>query len=126
MMAMCFSRRLSAAAALLAALLVAPCFLSRLAAQQPAGQESAGVTEQPAVSPSTGFYRLGPGRLADSGAGVRPPPANPEEPPSYKPLRYDEDYRYLKDARYPTDFWDPIKYVPLWGRDDWYLSLGGE
>ena len=47
-------------------------------------------------------------------------------PPAYKLLRYEEDYSYLKDPSRRTDFWDPIKYIPLWGRDDWYLSLGGE
>ena len=47
-------------------------------------------------------------------------------PPAYKLLRYEEDYSYLKDPSRRTDFWDPIKYIPLWGRDDWYLSIGGE
>jgi hypothetical protein len=47
-------------------------------------------------------------------------------PPPYKLLRYDEDYSYLKDPSLRTDFWDPIKYIPLDCRDDWYLSVGGE
>jgi hypothetical protein len=47
-------------------------------------------------------------------------------PPAYKLLRYDEDYSYLKDPSRRTDFWDPIKYIALCGRDDWYLSIGGE
>jgi hypothetical protein len=47
-------------------------------------------------------------------------------PPAYKLLRYEEDYSYLKDPSRRTDFWDPIKYIPLCGREDWYLSLGGE
>jgi len=47
-------------------------------------------------------------------------------PPAYKLLRYEEDYSYLKDPSRRTDFWDPIKYIPLWDRDDWYVSLGGE
>jgi hypothetical protein len=47
-------------------------------------------------------------------------------PPPYKLLRYDEDYSYLKDPSRRTDFWDPIKYIPLWCREDWYLSFGGE
>ena len=46
--------------------------------------------------------------------------------PAYKVLRYDEDYSYLKDSARRTDFFDPIKYIPLGGREDWYLSLGGE
>src|SRR5207237_5136336 len=40
-------------------------------------------------------------------------------PPGYKLLRYEEDYSYLKDPSRRTDFWDPIKYIPLWGRPDW-------
>ena len=48
-----------------------------------------------------------------------------EPPPAYKLLRYEEDYSYLKDYSHRTDFWDPIKYIPLWDRDDWYLSTGG-
>src|SRR6516164_6024992 len=47
-------------------------------------------------------------------------------PPAYKLLRYDEDYSYLKDPSRRTDFWDPIKYIPLCCREDWYLSFGGE
>ena len=46
--------------------------------------------------------------------------------PAYKVLRYEEDYRYLKDPSRRTDFWDSIKYIPLGAREDWYLSLGGE
>jgi hypothetical protein len=47
-------------------------------------------------------------------------------PPAYKLLRYEEDYSYLKDPSRRTNFWDPIKYITVWGRDDWYVSLGGE
>jgi hypothetical protein len=50
----------------------------------------------------------------------------PTTPPAYKLLRYEEDYSYLKNPCCRTDFWDPIKYIPLWGREDWYLSFGGE
>ena len=52
-----------------------------------------------------------------------PPPA---EPPPYQPLRFNEDYRYLRDPARRTDVWDSIKYVPLRGNGEWYLSLGGE
>jgi hypothetical protein len=51
---------------------------------------------------------------------------NEEAPPAYKLLRYDEDYSYLKDPSRRTDFWDAIKYVPLWGCEDCYLTVGGE
>ncbi len=53
------------------------------------------------------------------------PPQNPAAPPPYLPLRYDEDYTYLKDPARHTDVWDPVKYVSL-SREGWYLSLGGE
>jgi hypothetical protein len=49
-----------------------------------------------------------------------------QTPPAYKLLRYEEDYSYLKDPSRRTDFWDPIKYIPLCDREDWYLSFGGE
>jgi hypothetical protein len=49
-------------------------------------------------------------------------------PPAYKLLRYEEDYSYLKDPSRRTDFWDPIKYIPLGGRSSfWGMGwlLGG-
>ncbi|GFO54814.1 alginate export family protein [Geomonas sp. Red276] len=46
--------------------------------------------------------------------------------PSYQLNRADEDYRYLRDPARRTDMWDPVKYLPIDGRGDWYLSLGGE
>jgi hypothetical protein len=51
---------------------------------------------------------------------------NDTAPPAYKLLRYEEDYSYLRDPARRTEFWDPIKYVPLGGRGDWFLSIGGE
>lgn len=49
-------------------------------------------------------------------------------PPPYKLLRYDEDYRYLKDPALREDPWDGIKYIPFGDNenDDWYASFGGE
>jgi hypothetical protein len=47
-------------------------------------------------------------------------------PGPYQLHRADENYRYLRDLVSRTDFWDPIKYIPLNGSGDWYLSLGGE
>ncbi len=46
-------------------------------------------------------------------------------PSSYKPLRYDDNFIYLRDPARGNDFWDPIKYIPL-GSPDTYLTLGGE
>ncbi|UMQ42260.1 alginate export family protein [Chryseobacterium sp. Y16C] len=42
---------------------------------------------------------------------------------SFKLLRYDENYEYLKDS---TKSYDKIKYLPLNEKKDIYLSLGGE
>jgi hypothetical protein len=44
---------------------------------------------------------------------------------TYKKLRQDEDWSYLKDASLSRDYFDPIKYIAL-GDDGWYLSLGGD
>ena len=53
------------------------------------------------------------------GSGVGPPPP-------YAPLRWPEDYSYLKDPAKRADLFDPIKYIPLNATGDWYLSLGGQ
>src|ERR1700746_3265345 len=46
---------------------------------------------------------------------------------SYKLLREDENWTFLRDRALRLDFWAPIKYIPLRTRaDDWYLSIGGE
>ena len=46
-------------------------------------------------------------------------------PPAYTPLRWNEDYAYLKSAP-DADMWDPIKYIPLNDEADWYVSFGGQ
>lgn len=46
--------------------------------------------------------------------------------PPFKSLRYDEDYRYLRPSSRHTDFWDPIKYIPLSDQKNWFFSVGGE
>jgi len=50
----------------------------------------------------------------------------PPEPPSYQLLRFDEDYRYLRDPGRRSDLWDPLKCIALNDAATWYLSLGGE
>jgi hypothetical protein len=45
-------------------------------------------------------------------------------PPPYRPNPADEDWTFLKSAP-KTDFFDPIKYIPL-GPEDWSLTLSGE
>ena len=48
-------------------------------------------------------------------------------PPSYKVLRFDENYSYLANPANRTDLLDPLKYIPLLPDDStWYLTLGGE
>jgi len=50
----------------------------------------------------------------------------PLSPPSYNSSRYLENYEYLKDPARHTDFWDPIKFMPLDEDGEFYFSLGGE
>lgn len=47
-------------------------------------------------------------------------------PKAFSLERWEEDYSYLKDKSARTDFWDPIKYVPLNDAGDWYISFGGQ
>jgi hypothetical protein len=46
--------------------------------------------------------------------------------PSFQTLRYNEDWSFLGDPTQRTDFFDPVKYLPLTPDGDWYLSFGGE
>ncbi len=53
--------------------------------------------------------------------------AHAQQPaPAYKLFPYDEDYRYLREPANQTDFWDPIKHIPLGNDPEWFLSFGGE
>src|SRR6266436_4824527 len=48
-------------------------------------------------------------------------------PPSYKILRFDEDYSCLTNPANRSDWFDPVKYIPLRTNEPyWYLSFGGE
>jgi hypothetical protein len=49
-----------------------------------------------------------------------------ESRPAFNSSRYEEDYRFLRDPNQRTDFFDPIKYIPLNASESVYLSLGGE
>mgnify|MGYP001177057100 FL=1 len=49
-----------------------------------------------------------------------------EKRPSFHSLRYKENYRFLNDPSERTDFFDPIKYIPLNKSASLYLTLGGE
>src|SRR5580765_7815431 len=58
--------------------------------------------------------------LADDGEIVSVPPA-------YHVLRFDENYFCLTNPANRTDWFDPIKYIPLRSKDpSWYLTVGGE
>src|SRR6202171_4742426 len=46
--------------------------------------------------------------------------------PAYAPERYDEDWSFLRDPSKRTDFFDPIKWIPLRKKGSWFLTLGGE
>ncbi|MBC8285115.1 MAG: alginate export family protein, partial [Nitrospinae bacterium] len=48
------------------------------------------------------------------------------ERPSFHSLRYQEDYRFLKNQKQGTDFFDPLKYIPINSSGSLYLTLGGE
>jgi hypothetical protein len=46
---------------------------------------------------------------------------------SYKLLREDENWTFLRNKALRQDFWDPIKYIPLRNSsDNWYLTIAGE
>src|SRR5260370_34234961 len=54
-------------------------------------------------------------------------PNTPAEPDrSYQLLRQDEDWTFLRDKNLRQDFWDPIKYIRLGSKADWYMTIGGE
>jgi hypothetical protein len=46
--------------------------------------------------------------------------------PAYAPERYDEDWSFLRDPSKRTDFFDPIKWIPLDKDGSSFLTLGGE
>jgi hypothetical protein len=51
----------------------------------------------------------------------------PATAPSYKPLRFEEDYSKLANEASPRDVFDDLRYIPfVKDSPDWYLSLGGE
>lgn len=58
--------------------------------------------------------------------GVAASRADDPQVPYPKVLRYEEDYRYLADPAKRSDFWDPIKFIPLTPTKESYLTIGGE
>jgi len=59
------------------------------------------------------------------GQTVPEPNTTAPAPPAYTPVRWNENYSYLKDSANRSDPFDALKYISL-GPDDWYLSLGGQ
>ncbi len=72
------------------------------------------------------LFFLGAMFLCPPGASRADTGTGPGGPLPYALNRADEDYRYLRDPSLRTDFWDPIKYMPLNATGSWFLSLGGE
>src|SRR5688500_11426351 len=58
-------------------------------------------------------------------AQAAPVKAQQTTPPPYTPVRWNEDWSYLRNSTH-TDFFDPIKYIPLGDDPNWYLSIGGQ
>jgi hypothetical protein len=58
--------------------------------------------------------------------GLEPQAQDLPTPPPYNVLRYDEDYRYLKDPERRTEVLDSVKYVPLDAEGAASLSFGGD
>jgi hypothetical protein len=51
----------------------------------------------------------------------------PAPPPAYNMLRFDENYSCLSNPANRTDWFDPVKYIPLrTNNPEWYLTFGGE
>jgi len=51
----------------------------------------------------------------------------PSTPSTYQTLRFNENYFSLSNPTNRTDWFDPIKYIPLRPDDPaWYLTFGGE
>src|SRR5258708_20978782 len=47
-------------------------------------------------------------------------------PPPYLQLRYDENYSYLRNTAARSDYFDPVKYIPLNAEHSAWATLGGE
>ena len=84
------------------------------------GSTIAATADVAASSPNDG---VAPAGQTDQESTVS---VNPSPPPAYKTLRYDENYSDLKDLSRCSDCWDPLKYIPLFGCEGDYLSIGGE
>lgn len=61
-----------------------------------------------------------------AGSALCAPAPAPPAPGPYTPVRWNEDYRFLKDPARRTDFFDDLKFIPLNNDGDIFLSLGGQ
>src|SRR5438093_3720750 len=78
----------------------------------------------------------GPPAPADLPSAVRqdqPSSASPQNGPPpwmiphFRLLREDEDWSYLANPQLRGHDWaDPLKYIPLRSRENWYLTVGGD
>jgi hypothetical protein len=65
--------------------------------------------------------------LAQTPPPLAPGPApNPARPPLAPVDEADGDFTFLKDPANRTDFWDPLKYLPLNETRSDYVTLGLE
>jgi hypothetical protein len=85
------------------------------------------VTQAPAAPPAQAPATL-PAAVQTTQAPATPAPAKPTPLPAYRPVRYDEDYRYLRTntSTRARDLWDPLKYIPLNESGSNYLSIGAD
>jgi hypothetical protein len=63
----------------------------------------------------------------DQPSAARPDAPPPWVIPHYRLLREEEDWSYLANPQLRGHDWaDPLKYIPLRSRDNWYLTIGGD
>jgi hypothetical protein len=53
-------------------------------------------------------------------------PEPPKQDRSLQLLREDEDWSFLRNKTLSHDFWDPLKYIQLREKNNWYMTIGGE
>lgn len=63
--------------------------------------------------------------IADVNAEADQPASSTAPVRTYRLLREDEDWSFLKDPALRQDPWDHLKYIRL-GPDGWFLTIGGE
>lgn len=69
--------------------------------------------------------RSGSAIIAAAALAIGASATSAQSRPAYNNLRWAEDWSVLKDAPEKTDFFDPIKHVPL-GAEGVYASFGGQ